>query len=806
MAALTAALLVAGMLVGPAAASPTTLLAPASDAPAVVSPPFWSGPVSRLAGADRYATAAAISRATFPSPPVPVAYVATGRGFPDALAGGPAAAVEGGPILLTRPDRLPDVVRAELTRLRPGSIRVLGGPAAVSDAVVAALRSYTSGPVARLAGVDRYATAARIVENVFGAYRGPVFVASGGNFPDALAGGAAAAAKRAPLALATIDDVPGSIMAALGKLTPTSFVLLGGPGVLGARVVGELQARYPGVPIERWSGPDRYATSAAISAKAFPTGADTVFVATGTDFPDALAGVPAAGLADAPLLLATKGCLPPATFVELQRLDPTSVVLLGGSSVVDGTAPTTVCGPPPQPAGSVDCLDFPNRSLAQAWYDHYLPWFGDIAGIDDDGDGQACESLPPGIVPGSVDRTSIQLRATYDVKATLGFDSRALGTDTTITARNDSGAGIDRVELNTIAARLGAMRGLAAWVDGRSVRPSVTDQTIVVPLGGVLPAGGTTTIRVVFRATLRSGVSGSDWLFTRANGIVDLYRWIPWVSLRRPFDRPNHGDPFVTPVSPLVRVSLTTDRALVVAQAGRRVSVSGLTQVFEARDVRDFVLTAAPDFRTGSRTVNGVLVQAFVRPGVSSSARVEAAATAVARMTAKLGSFPTTYLAVAQSAGGYGMEGPGIIWIPGSVSSSSLPYLVTHETAHQWFYAAVGNDQANHPFVDEAATDFLARHVLGMRRASQCSAGRLDLSIYGYTAACYYERIYVQGGNLIDDLRRRMGDTAFWRAMRAYVAANRLGIAGRRSLPDTLDAGTPLDLRPYIAPRFPAWY
>lgn len=410
------------------------------------------------------------------------------------------------------------------------------------------------------------------------------------------------------------------------------------------------------------------------------------------------------------------------------------------------------------------------------------------------------------IVPGVVSRTSLNLRATYDVQARLDFGSRALAVRSRIEIANASGSGVDRVELNTIAARLGSMRGLSVTVDGRTVPATISDQTIVVPLGGVLPARASTTVRVAFRATLRSGVSGSDWLFTRANGIVDLYRWIPWVSLRRPFDRPNHGDPFVTPVSPLVRVTLTTDRPLVVAQSGRVVSSTGLTQVFEARDVRDFVLTAAPDFKTASRTVAGVVVRTFVRPGVGASPRLDAAQLAIARMTAKLGGFPVPYLVVAQSAGGYGMEGPGIIWIPGSVATTSLRYLIAHETAHQWFYASVGNDQANHPFVDEAATDFLARNVLGMRRASRCSTGRLDLSIYAYSASCYYERVYVQGSNLIDDLRRKMGDTAFWRGMRTYVDANRLGVAGRRSLLDTLDAATPLDLRPTLAPRFPAWY
>ncbi|HSG85405.1 MAG TPA: cell wall-binding repeat-containing protein, partial [Candidatus Limnocylindrales bacterium] len=726
--------------------------------------------------------------------------------FPDALAGGPAAALEGGPVLLTRPDRLPEVVRSELVRLAPARIRVLGGPAVVSSDVADALRSLTRGPVTRPWGRDRFGTAASIVSDVFAGYRGPILVASGRGYADALSGGAAAAGAGAPVVLATVDDVPDATVGALGSMTPTSFTLLGGPAALGSAVATELAARYPGIQLRRWWGPDRYATSAATSAAAFADGAETVFLAIGTDFPDALAAVPAAGLARGPLMLTTRSCLPPAVFGELERLAPGRVVILGGPAVVDETAPTVVCGPDPRPTEAVDCVDFASPSSAQAWFDHYRPWLGDIGDLDPDGDGRACLPRIPGVVEGSVGWTSLELRAAYDVRASVGFDDRTLATDTTITVRNDSGAPIDRVELNTVAARLGQMRGLAAWVEDRATTPSVSDQTIVVPLGGVLPADATTTIRVVFRATLRSGVSGSDWLFTRANGIVDLYRWIPWVSLRRPFDRPNHGDPFVTPVSPHVRLALTTDRPLVVAQSGRVVSSTGLTQVFEARDVRDFVLTAAPDFKTASRTVAGVVVRTFVRPGVGASPRLDAAQLAIARMTAKLGGFPVPYLVVAQSAGGYGMEGPGIIWIPGSVATTSLRYLIAHETAHQWFYASVGNDQANHPFVDEAATDFLARNVLGMRRASRCSTGRLDLSIYAYSASCYYERVYVQGGNLIDDLRRKMGDTAFWRGMRTYVDANRLGVAGRRSLLDTLDAATPLDLRPTLAPRFPAWY
>ena len=107
--------------------------------PVVVAVP----PVSRLAGADRYATSAAISRATY-APGVPVAYIATGLGFADALSGAPVAGLAGGPLLLVRGTSIPSVVATELARLRPGRIVVLGGTSVVSAGVASALDAYVA--------------------------------------------------------------------------------------------------------------------------------------------------------------------------------------------------------------------------------------------------------------------------------------------------------------------------------------------------------------------------------------------------------------------------------------------------------------------------------------------------------------------------------------------------------------------------------------------------------------------------------------------------------------------------------------
>jgi hypothetical protein len=413
------------------------------------------------------------------------------------------------------------------------------------------------------------------------------------------------------------------------------------------------------------------------------------------------------------------------------------------------------------------------------------------------------------IVPGSVGRSSLFLDATYQSYLKISWGARTIYVDSTATIRNTSGGAIDRIEFNTIASRLGAIRLLPVTVDGHAATASISDQTIVVALGGILPVGGSTAVRIRYGATVRSSLTGSNWMFTRTNGVLDLYRWLPWVSKKIAFDRPNNGDPFETPTSSSVRVRINSDQRLVLATTGDRTGVSadGLSQTFKATDVRDFTVTAATDYRTAARVVAGTTIRVFYRPGGPGTAMLNAAAAAFGALRARLGTYPHPYFKVVQSAGGYGMESPGLIWVPTGVPASNLRYLTAHETAHQWFYGIVGNDQANEPFTDEAAADFAARNVLGLGRASRCATARLDLRIYDYSSTCYYEDIYIQGGNLLDTARRRIGSTAFWAALRGYLVTNRNRIVSTRTLLDAIDRATPTDMGATLfAPRFPRIY
>ncbi|MCI2239622.1 cell wall-binding repeat-containing protein [Paenibacillus sp. TRM 82003] len=216
-------------------------------------------------------------------------------------------------------------------------------PALPVLALTAALALGTAAPAQAadvvISGPDRYATAAAVSRAFVGDRYAPVYLATGEDFPDALAASAAAAADGSRVLLTGRDEVPRATLDELANLDPTAVYLVGGTSSVGTAVEAELQRL--GHAVVRVDGPDRYATAVRVARTLFDD-PGTVFLATGENYPDALAGAAAAGSLGAPVLLVGRDSLPGAVRSALSAqetnlpLRPSRFVVLGGQDAVSG--------------------------------------------------------------------------------------------------------------------------------------------------------------------------------------------------------------------------------------------------------------------------------------------------------------------------------------------------------------------------------------------------------------------------------------------------------------------------------------
>ncbi|MFI5261335.1 MAG: cell wall-binding repeat-containing protein [Candidatus Limnocylindrales bacterium] len=317
------------------------------------TPPASIDDLVNLAGGDRYATAVAISAWRF-KPSVPAVVVASGANFPDALAGGPLAAQLGAPVLLLPPsDTVPAGVATELQRLMPAKIFVLGSNGAVSDLQATALAAFVpgqdAGKVIRLAGPTRYDTAIAVSGFAFPSVGGVsphvpvVYVANGSLFPDAMAGASAGARMGGPV---LIEDPTqplagqAALEAELTRLAPAKIVVLGSAASVSDAMFQALQAFVPTpADLTRVAGPDRYSTAAALAAATYAAGEPDLFIASGLNFPDGLAGAALGG----PILFVPNAApVPFAALYEVGQLAAGQLVILGSNGAVGDSAVAAV--------------------------------------------------------------------------------------------------------------------------------------------------------------------------------------------------------------------------------------------------------------------------------------------------------------------------------------------------------------------------------------------------------------------------------------------------------------------------------
>ncbi|MBF4572636.1 ExeM/NucH family extracellular endonuclease [Herbiconiux sp. VKM Ac-1786] len=119
----------------------------------------------------------------------------------------------------------------------------------------------------------------------------------------------------------------------------SQLVLTAQPSGTVVRIPVSVTGGLPTPPeVDRIGGADRFEVAVNASKDGWPDGSDTVYIASGETFPDALSAAPAATRADAPVLLSTRASVPDSVKAEIQRLGATKIVIVGGEQAVSAEA------------------------------------------------------------------------------------------------------------------------------------------------------------------------------------------------------------------------------------------------------------------------------------------------------------------------------------------------------------------------------------------------------------------------------------------------------------------------------------
>ncbi len=297
--------------------------------------------VNRVAGEDRVGTALALSQLTFASTDTVV--IARPDEYADALIAGPLAAQQFAPVLLSPTGELPPSVAEEIARL--GAVRaiIVGTTGAFPETFDEALVGAGITTVERIEGSDRFDTAAQVARQLPGS---AAVLAQGidsdpsRGWPDALAGAALAATRGVPILLTEQGTLPPATLAAVTDLGLEQITIVGGEAAVAPAVATQLEGA--GATVDRVAGSNRFETAVAAAFRAVDAFSDPsfVFLATGHDWPDALAAAPVAALTGGVLLLVDPDDLAgsPATeewLAGLVGLGPT-VTLVGGQAAISG--------------------------------------------------------------------------------------------------------------------------------------------------------------------------------------------------------------------------------------------------------------------------------------------------------------------------------------------------------------------------------------------------------------------------------------------------------------------------------------
>lgn len=403
----------------------------------------------------------------------------------------------------------------------------------------------------------------------------------------------------------------------------------------------------------------------------------------------------------------------------------------------------------------------------------------------------------------------------YAIQVQIGADYASLWGSQQVSYTNAEADSLDEIFFRLYPNMLGGAVTISALtVNGAETQVLYEPGKIAlrVPLPEPLQPGASTQIKMDFAVDIPAQAGGNYGLFGYIDDILVLDGFYPSIPV---FDErgwhagpppPNADTTFNDASLYTVQVTAPVDLVLVTSGVMLERSQQGEQQTvtFAAGPARDFYIAGSERFTVISRTIGETRVNCYAFPEWSAGAELalQTASAAIEDFSARFGAYPYTEFDVVSTPmqGATGIEYPGITGInkttfdpaetvSGQPAFVTLEATVAHEVGHQWFYNAVGNDQANEPWLDEALTQY----VTGLYFLDQYGPAGMDsyraswanrwerverqeipigLPAGDYVGREYSAIVYGRGPLFIEALAEKMGQDHFDPFLRAYYQSN----------------------------------
>jgi hypothetical protein len=266
-----------------------------------------------------------------------------------------------------------------------------------------------------------------------------------------------------------------------------------------------------------------------------------------------------------------------------------------------------------------------------------------------------------------------------------------------------------------------------------------------------------------------------------------------------------------------------TNQPLVIA-ASAPAEIDGNQYRYELQQARNFAWSASNVYTVSTTQVGDISVQSYTFPfsGDGGEAALQYAAEAVKLYSKLYGPYPGRSLSIIEADFLDGMEYEGLFFLSrgfynlyDGTPDGYLTAIAVHETAHQWWYGSVGNDQALEPWLDEALCTYseklfyentypeLVDWWWSFRVNFYQPTGFINGSIYDYNGFLFYRNaVYLRGAQFREDLRQAVGDEAFFAFLKDYAAQNAHGLATADSFFAILKQHSEVDIQPLMQEYF----